>query len=423
MPGHDLSGQFFLIMKPPELIPHLFRTEFQKITAVLCNRFGIDIIEFAEDIASETFLAAQESWPYKGLPENPAAWLHTVARHKALNHLRRSKLFRDKVSPTFAAGFTEAVVPDIDWSPGNIRDSQLRMMFAICEPSIPADAQVALALRILCGFGIEEIAAAFLTNKETINKRLSRGKGKLRQANLQFDVLTIVEINQRIEPVLTVLYLIFNEGYQSESNDEVVRSSLCAEAMRLCYQLVELEATNLPIVHALYSLMCFQASRLGARRSREGEIILYRDQDTSLWDRQLISKGGYHLNLAAQGNHLSTYHLEAGIAFWHTIKEESLNKWENILHLFNQLLQIRYSPVAALNRSYALSKVKGNQVAILETEKLGLKDNQYYHALLGELYKEFDPVKSRSYFETALELAKTSTAKDTFRSHIERLTP
>lgn len=403
------------------MIPHLFRTEFQKITAVLCKRFGIDIIGFAEDIASETFLAAQESWPHKGIPENPAAWLYAVARHKTLNHLRRSQIFKEKVAPHLATIHVAGEAPDLDWSPGNIRDSQLAMMFAICEPVIPAEAQVALALRILCGFGIEEIADAFLTNKDTINKRLSRAKEKLREADIRFDALDVAAMNKRIETVLTVLYLLFNEGYHSESNDDVVRSSLCTEAMRLCYLLFDHDATNLPIVHALYALMCFQASRLQARRTDSGELILYYDQDEALWDKELISKGGFHLNQAAQGKRLSTYHLEAGIAYWYTTRTERMEKWENVLQLFNHLLQIRYTPIAALNRTYALAKVKGNMVAIAEAEKLKLEDNQYYHCLLGELYKGIDNSKSRTCFEHALRLAKSAGQKNTIRTHIDRV--
>ena len=408
-------------MHQQQLIPHLFRTEFHRITAVLCKRFGLDIVEMAEDIASETFLAAQESWPYKGIPENPAAWLYSVARHKAINYLRRNQLFDSKIAPHLASTSMLHDEPQIDWSATNIKDSQLGMMFAVCDPVIPPESQLALSLRLLCGFGIDEIATAFLTNKETINKRLARAKEKLRINRVKLRSPGSTMIDQRLPVVLTCLYLLFNEGYYSESNEETVRTDLCAEAMRLCSLLLQNEGTNLPSVNALYALMCFQASRLQARIGGPGEAVLYHDQDEGNWDPVLISRGGYHLHEASKGDQLTTYHLEASIAYWHTNKDDNSRKWENILQLFDLLLQIRYSPVAALNRIYAVSKVKGTAVAIAQVEELALNNNQFYHALLGALYKKVNTAKSRLHFEQALALVKTSSDKNILRQHIQEL--
>src|SRR5688572_11670284 len=313
-PGQNLPGFQFTTMQEHELIPHLFRTEFHRITAVLCKRFGFEIVEMAEDIASETFLAAQESWPYKGIPENPTAWLYSVARHKALNSLRRNQLFASKIAAHLASTSVLQEEPQIDWSATNIKDSQLCMMFAICDPVIPPESQLALSLRLLCGFGIDEIATAFLTNKETINKRLARAKEKLRTNRVQLELPDSTRIDERLPVVLTCLYLLFNEGYYSESNEETVRTDLCAEAMRLCSLLLQNEETNLPAVNALYALMCFQASRLHARMGGPGQAVLYHDQDEGSWDPVLISRGSYHLHDASKGDQLTTYHLEAGIA-------------------------------------------------------------------------------------------------------------
>lgn len=398
-------------MNSAELIPHLFRSEFRKIVAVLCKNFGLQNIEAAEDIASETFLAAMEVWPYKGVPPSPTAWLYTVAKNKTKNFLQRNKLFEHKVSALASAATTDAVSAELDLSDQNITDSQLKMIFAVCHPAIPAESQIGLALRILCGFGIDEIANAFMTNRETINKRLFRAREKLREENIRIEFPEEEELNLRLDSVLATLYLLFNEGYYSESNDAILREDLCAEAMRLLRLLIDNPRTDLPHVNALFALMCFHSSRFPARKNNRGEIILYEDQDENLWNTELIARGSYYLNKAATGKVLTTYHLEATIAFWHTKKEDSRQKWENILQLYNRLLQIRYSPVAALNRTFALSKARGKTVAIAEAEKLQLQDNPYYFTLLAELYSGIDNAKASAHYARAIDLSGTQAEK------------
>src|SRR5260221_7951376 len=260
-------------MEQQELRPHLFRTEFMKIAAVLCKSFGIENMEFAEDIAGETFLSALEIWPYKGTPKNPTAWLYVVAKNKAKNYINRNHLFSEKIAGEIKSSSSEIEEFEIDLSEKNITDSQLQMLFAICHPSISKESQIVLALRVLCGFGVEEIANAFLTNKETINKRLFRAKEKLRQEKVQLEFPGELEINKRLETVLITLYLLFSEGYYSESQDAVLREDICLEAMRLNYLLIENEGTNKPAVNALLSLMCFHASRFEARINPTGEIV------------------------------------------------------------------------------------------------------------------------------------------------------
>ena len=404
-----------------ELIPHLFRTEYSKIVAVLSKLFGFAQIEIAEDIASDTFLTATETWSLKGLPENPTAWLYNVAKNKAKNYLQRDSLFANKISADIKSNATELYETEINLSAQNISDSQLKMMFAICHPSISAEAQIGLSLRFLCGFGIEEIADAFLSNKETINKRLFRAKEKLREEKIKIEFPNENEINKRLEVVLTTLYLLFSEGYYSTSQNTTLRKDLCLEAIRLCYLLTENSITNQPTVNALLSLMCFHASRFEARINKNGKIILYEYQDTNLWNTELISKGEYFLNCAASGNKISKYHLEAAIAYWHTNKTHTKEKWKNILQLYNQLLQIEYSPIAALNRTYALSKANGKQEAIIEAEKLKLTDNHFYYTLLGELYKNLDNQKAKEHFQNALALAKTQADKQAIQNKINNL--
>jgi RNA polymerase sigma factor (sigma-70 family) len=394
-----------------ELIPHLFRTEYSKITAVLAKLFGFEHIEIAEDIVSDTFLLAAETWGMKGLPDNPVAWLYTVAKNRAKDYLKHNTIFSDKVMPGLLYQANGQYEIDIDLSPKNITDSQLQMMFAICHPSIPVEAQIGLSLRILCGFGIEEIADAFLSNKETINKRLFRAKEKLRKEKVKLEFPQPGEIDKRLETVLTTLYLLFNEGYYSLSQNTTLRKDLCLEAVRLNFLLVENKSTNKPAVKALLALMCFHASRFEARTSQNGELILYDDQDISLWDDELIQQGKLYLNLAAEGNEISKYHLEAAIAFWHTEKTDTPEKWGNILQLYNRLLLIEYSPSAALNRTYALAKADGKEIAIPEAEKLKLANNHLYHSLLGHLYTDVDNEKAIGHLKMALKLAKSDTDK------------
>jgi RNA polymerase sigma factor (sigma-70 family) len=403
-----------------ELIPHLFRTESRKITAVLCKFLGIEHISIAEDIASETFLAALETWSYKGIPENPTAWLYTVAKNKAKNHISRNQLF-EKIAQQVKQTTNDNQEIEIDMSEKNITDSQLQMLFAISHPSIPVEAQVGLSLRILCGFGIDEIATAFLTNKETINKRLFRAREKLREEKVTIEFPGPTEIDKRLETVLTTLYLLFNEGYYSESQDAILREDLCFEAMRLTQLLIENEQTNQPAVNALMALMCFHASRFEARKNSNGEIVLYQDQDETKWNQELIAKGAYYLHQGSHGSFVSKYHLEASIAYHHTIKADTKEKWENILQLYNRLLQREYSPVAALNRTYALSKANGREAAIIEAEKLKLENNPFYFTLLGELYTGIDDKKAKVHYEKAFALAKTLTDKTVIRQKIERL--
>jgi len=217
------------------------------------------------------------------------------------------------------------------------------------------------------------------------------------------------------------LYLLFSEGYYSESNNTILREDLCFEAMRLTNFLIENKQTDLPNVNALYALMCIHASRFAARKNENGEIVLYDDQDETLWNEELISKGIFFLRKASTGNILSKYHLEASIAYWHTIKEDSKEKWENILQLYNRLLQIAYSPIAALNRTYALSKANGKEVAIKEAEKLNLTTNHYYYTLLGELYSGIDHKKAKDNFRSAYLLAKTQADKQTIQKKIDKI--
>lgn len=409
--------------KEQEFLKHLFQNEFSKMVAVISKLFGLQHIEIAEDIVGETFLLAAETWGMKGIPENPTAWLYTVAKNKTLYHFRRVKIFEKKVVPKLTEELEdESLNEELDFSLQNIRDSQLQMMFAVCNPAIASEAQIGLALRILCGFGIDEIAEAFLSNKETINKRLFRAKEKLRTEKVKMEIPLEHQIENRLDNVLRIIYLLFNEGYYSRTQNQILQKDFCLEALRLGLLLTEFEKTNLPKTNALISLMCFHASRFSARQTEENSFILYEHQNEELWDKDLINQGILFLNLSAHGNEITNYHLEARIAYWHSIKDDSSEKWEEILHLYDQLIKINYSPSVLLNRIYALYKVKGVQSALAEAEKLNFENNHFYFLLLGELYRNnANNEKAGINFLKAYSLAKTDIEKEGIQKKIELL--
>jgi RNA polymerase sigma-70 factor (ECF subfamily) len=403
-------------------LKRLFQQEFSKMVAVISSLFGLQHIEIAEDIVSETFLQATETWEAKGTPPNPTAWLYAVARQKTLYYFRRNKILQKKVIPELTARQEKSVeIEDLNFSQQNIKDSQLQMLFAVCNPAIASEAQIGLALRILCGFGIDEIAEAFLSNKDTINKRLFRAKEKLRTEKVKMEVPPEDQIVSRLDNVLHIIYLLFSEGYYSKTQNQILRKDLCFEALRLGLMLTGYERTNLPKTNALIALMCFHASRFGARQASEDTLILYEQQDEALWDWELIDQGKHFLYLSAEGSEVSSYHLEARIAWWHSIKEDTKEKWENILSLYNQLLLVNYSPSVALNRTFALYKANGRQEALVEAEKLKLENNHFYYILLGDLYKGLDDEKAKLNFQKAYSLARTQTERQGIQEKIDSL--
>ena len=402
------------------------------MVAVISKLYGLQHIEIAEDIVSETFLVASETWGIKDIPNNPTAWLYAVAKQKALYHFRRNKIFEKKIVPEIVSRQVDSTgEEEPNFSDQNIKDSQLQMLFAVCNPAIASEAQIGLALRILCGFGIDEIAEAFLSNKETINKRLFRAKEKLRTEKVTMDLPSEHEITHRLDNVLHVIYLLFNEGYYSKTRNEVLRKELCLEAMRLGLMLTEYTRTNQPKTNALIALMCFHASRFNARQQNDPNIsrlILYDEQNKDLWDQSLINQGWHFLNLSAHGNEITSYHLEARIASWHCVKEDSKEKWDDILRLYDQLLLINYSPSVALHRIFALYKAndgmpdnQARRTALHEAEKLQFENNHFYFLLLGELYKSIDTNKAKINFEKAYALAKTDLEKQIIQEKIHNL--
>lgn len=399
------------------LLADLFRREFGKMVAVISRRYGLQYIEIAEDLVSETFLSAVESWQGKGIPANPEAWLYHVASQKVLLYFRRNKILMDKIVPHMRESqeiYEESA--EICFTDGNIKDSQLQMLLAVCHPALGSEAQIGLALRVLCGFSIDEIAQAFFTNKETINKRLFRAKERLRSEGITVEPLGDDDVGTRLDNTLHIIYLLFTEGYYSRTRDEILRRDLCREALRLGLMLTEHKRTDVPKANALVALMCFHASRFDARQAGQENMILYDDQDRSKWNQELIYQGMYFLGRSAVGNEISSYHLEARIACCHCFRDDGEEKWQEVLHLYNQLLLVNYSPAVALNRTYALYKAEGRESALLEAEKLQLSGSHFYHMLLGELYIGVNNNKAMENLRTASTLAGTEAE----RKHIKR---
>jgi len=405
-------------MQTPQITPHLFRTEYSKIVAVLYKSFRFAQLEIAEDLAADTFLKASESWSVHGLPENPKAWLYTVAKNKARDYLRHRAVVEagthgqqrqeDKEDPSFE--FTEQI----------ITDSLLATLFSVCDPLNSPPSQICLALQILCGFSLEEIASALLIPIETVKKRLQRARANLRESDFQISSLTATQIENRLPAVLKTIYLLFNEGYYSATHDQVIRKDLCSEALRLALMLTQNSRTKTPATHALLALLYFQSSRLEARLDENGQAIRLSDQDPRQWDVALIQQGNEQLIQACTGSKLSTYHLEAAIAYWHTTPAGQ-NKWPHILKLYDQLLELDPSPIVALNRVFAYTQVHGHVKGLEEAVKLPLENNPYYHGLLGYLLSELDNQKAIAHYQRARELSKSPLEITTLTREIEQL--
>jgi RNA polymerase sigma-70 factor (ECF subfamily) len=395
-----------------QLTDHLFRHEAGKLISVLTGIFGIDRLHLAEDVVQESLVRALRTWPYVGVPQNPAAWLTQTAKNLALDLIRREKLFRDKQPEIIA--FMEEWPGEGD-SPrfeNEIRDGRLRLMFACCHPILSPDDQSALALKTLCAFSPAEIAKAFLTTEAAIAKRLTRAKQKIRDEHIPFEIPAGEELSRRLDAVLQTLYLLFNEGYKASSGDYLIREELCHEAIRLGSLLAEHPAGNQPRTHALVALMLLIAARLLARIDTEGNILRLKEQDRSTWNQVMIARGMSHLAESAAGETLSAYHLQAAIAACHcTASDYESTDWERILSLYDRLLELDDSPVVALNRAVAVANVHGPQAGIEAVEAIenGKQLNSYYllYAIIGEFEKQLNHFEAAiDNFRKALELTE-----------------
>jgi len=411
-------------------IDHLFRNEAGKMVAVLTRLFGFRNIEQAEDIVQDTILKALQTWRYGKIPDNPSAWLYRAAKNNAIDLIRRQKLkfkIENEISFLLKSEYTLAPAINELFTDGEIKDSQLRMMFACCHPEISEENQITLILKTLCGFSTSEIAKAFLTNEEAVSKRLYRTKEFFRENKTDFIIPSIDEIKNRTAAVLKTIYLLFNEGYNSTHSEELIKKELIDEAIMLCKLLTENKHTQLPEVFALMALMHFHASRNESRLTAEGKIILLPDQDRGKWNYAMISEGNRYMNNSAFGDEISSYHLEAAIAFEHCTAESFKDiNWERILGYYTSLCKISPSPITELNRIIALMQVKGAEIALEALEniqdKKKLESYYLYHSLFGEIQSKLNnSIKAKAYFETAINLTQSEAEKKMLRNKITAL--
>ena len=410
--------------KPPaekvsEVLDHLFRHESAKMVAILTRIFGVEHLTLAEDVVQEALARAIQTWPFYGVPKNPSAWIMRTSRNLALDVVRRQTNFRNKEADI--AHLMEHDHPSPDepvFSEQDIKDDHLRMMFVCCHPQVPADAQAALALKTLCGFGIPEISRAFLTSDDATAKRLTRAKQKIREAKIPFEIPSGEELTRRLDGVLQTLYLLFNEGYKASSGDQLVRRDVCEEAIRLATLLAEHPAGNKPKTHALLALMLFNAARLSTRADDEGNLLRLHEQDRSRWDQTMITKGMLHFAQSAAGNQITEYHLQAGIAGCHcAAKNYESTDWQQILGLYDKLMELDYSPVIALNRAVVVANLYGAEKGIAEVNAIrGLnKLESYYllYAVLGEFESQLGHSETAAgHFRKAMELATLKSEQD-----------
>src|SRR3989440_862246 len=349
-------------MQQPEgvsqLIEHLFRHESAKMVATLTRIFGIEHLNLAEDVVQEALGRALQTWPYRGTPENPSAWIMQASRNLALDVIRREKVFRGKeaeIARLIESG-RSSTPQAVSFSEDEIADDRLRMMFVCCHPVIPPEVQVALALKTLCGFSVTEISRAFLTTEAAIAKRVTRAKQKIQEAHVPFEIPVGDELTRRLDGVLQSLYLLFNEGYKASSGDKLVREELCNEAIRLTELLAKHRAGNQPKTHALLALMLLNVARTPAREDDQGNLLRLEEQDRTRWNQPMIERGMSHLRESASGEAVSGYHLQTGGFARHATGQEYLfTKLGRILSLYDRLMEFDDSPVIALNRAVAIA--------------------------------------------------------------------
>jgi RNA polymerase sigma-70 factor (ECF subfamily) len=402
-----------------DLSDHLFRHESGRIIAALTRIFGVHNLALAEDVVQDAFCRALEVWTVRGVPDNPSAWLMTTAKNRALDVLRReqtARTFAPEMGRLLETEWTLAPAVDEAFAAHTIRDEQLRMMFSCCHPRLPDEAQVALILNILCGFGAAEIASAFLTGRAAVEKRISRGKKVLAASQRLFD-LADDEFPARLSSVHCALYLLFNEGYHGASPGAAVRAELCGEAMRLVALLREYAPAATPATNALAALMCLDAARLPARVDDAGDLNPLADQDRSTWNGRLVAQGIALLECSAVGDEVSHYHLEAAIAAAHAAAPSlDATDWATIVSLYDRLMIVSPSPVVALNRAIAVAQRDGPERGLEELAAIADRDRlshyPFYAAALGELELRRDNAQAaEAHFSAALSMARNETER------------
>lgn len=406
---------------PGALTEHLFRHAAGRLVAALTRALGPARLDLAEEVVQDALVRALEIWPYRGVPDNPTGWLFAVARHAALDRLRREAVLRRKLS---------LLVLEPAPAPVTEReDDELVMIFLCCHPSLPPAARIALTLKTVGGFGVEEIAAALLTRPAAVAQQLVRAKRRIRRQRIPLALPGRQALDARLDSVLEVLYLMFTEGYSAHRGEQLTRAELCGEALRLTRILLRAKPTDLPSVNALLALMLLQSSRLPARADDEGDLLRLAEQDRSRWDRAAIREGIHHLERSAAGDHVTAYHIEAAIAACHAATVDgAATDWTRILELYGDLLEIKPSPVVALNRAVALAMVDGPRAGIRALQALARERTMArYHLLpaaLGGLWQRAgDAARATRCYRDARKLAGSEPERRFLTRQIERLRP
>lgn len=403
------------------LAEHFFRQEYAKMVSVITRYFGLDKVNMAEDVVQDTLVEAISNWEFKGIPENPEAWLYTVAKNKALNLLKRNKYldqYKNQVE-TMDQSSVETIFSD-----ERIADDQLRMMFACCHPAISQESQVSLMLKTLCGLSIGEIASAFLTSNDTINKRLVRARRTLKSEDVSFEMPDSTRLEGRLDTVLKTIFLLFNEGYSASKGNRLIKYELCLEAIRLTELIVNhKDFTKFSAPNALLSLMLLNASRFQARVDQEGHFVRMVHQDRSIWNQQLISRGLRHLQKINASQEIGLYHILATISAYHsTAKTYESTNWPAILKMYDALASFDKSPLVQLNRAIALAQVEGAKQAIrvlLALEKEVPASYYLFHSTLADLYIETEDFNSAiTRLKKALKHVRVDSEVEIIRKRI-----
>lgn len=394
----------------------VFKREYTRLIAMLVSRYGRQHIELVEDAVQEALYKATKLWPFQP-PEKPAAWLMQVANHYILDQFKRSEYRQrsadDIPEPSHAMHLPEEM---------EIRDDQLKMMFACCHPALSAADQLMLSLRYLCGFGISEIARALVKGNDAVEKALGRAKKKFREQVGSFELPAGADLKERMDSVMRVIYLQFNEGYNVSQGDQLINRTVCVDAIKLAESLAEVETFNTPSLHALIALMFFQSSRFDTRTDEQGALITLEQQDRSQWDQLMIRQGLIHFSRSMSGEVLTEYHLQAAIASYHSsVASFEQTPWDEILRTYDALVQLTDSPVHHLNRLVALWKAHGAAEAIrqLEAHSDRLPESHIRYVLEGELYRELgvEP-HAQAAFQKALTKTKNEVEREFIRTKL-----
>lgn len=403
-----------------EFADHFFREEYGKMVGTLTRYLGATHVETAEDIVQEALLAAIHHWEYHGVPDNPRAWIYAAAKNKALNILKR-KSHQDQYLNEIPN--TETFLEGLEFSDEQIKDGQLRTMFLCCHPSLSEPAQITLILKVLCGFSIAEIANAWYSNTETINKRLVRARGQLREQPV--DLENLENIQESLPVILKTIYLLFNEGYHPSQKADLIRPDLCLEAIRLSELLMDHPSLETSLeMAALLALMKLNAARFSARMNEQQMVVELEHQDRSKWSQQLINEGIVYLERATQKPQVSLYLILATISAQHCIARSfAKTDWVAILRLYDQLVLINDSPLVRLNRIVALAKAQGHQEALNQLAVLGqqsnLLDSHLFHATKGQiLCWDLQPEAAKLAYEKALSLADNPRDREVLQKKI-----